>query len=201
MSEEQKAGAGKKKAATKAPAKKTAAKAKKTAKVDIPLMELHNLHPPKGAVKKATRRGQGEGSGKGRQAGRGHKGQKSRSGYSRKLGFEGGQMPLIRRIPKRGFHNVFRTEYAEVNVGRLDALGAKEITPELLVEKRLVRKLKDGVKILGNGELKAAVTVKAHAFTASARKKIEDAGGKAEVIATVVQNQKQGTKVKPEVTE
>jgi large subunit ribosomal protein L15 len=181
LSEEKKAGsAAQKKAATKPAARRAATKTAKA--VEVPHLELHNLHPPKGAVKKARRRGLGEGSGKGGQAGRGHKGQKSRSGYSRRYGFEGGQMPLIRRVPKRGFHNIFRTEYAEVNLDRLESLGEKEITPELLIEKKVVRKLKDGVKILGRGELKSAIAVKAHAFSQSARKKIEAAGGKAEVI-------------------
>lgn len=107
-----------------------AKKATKSKAVETVELELHALHPPKGAVKKGKRRGQGEGSGNGRQAGRGHKGQHSRSGFSRKLGFEGGQMPLIRRIPKRGFTNIYRVEWAEVNVDRLDVIGEKEISPE-----------------------------------------------------------------------
>ncbi len=170
-------------AAKKAPAgKKTDAATSKTA-AQVPELELHNLHPPKGAVKDRIRRGLGEGSGWGRTAGRGHKGQRSRSGYSRKRGFEGGQMPLSRRLPKRGFTNIFRTEYAEVNVGRLEALaGEKEITPELLMERGVVRKLKDGVKVLGVGEVKSKLKVRAHAFSATAKQKIEAAGGVAEVI-------------------
>lgn len=154
---------------------------KKTSGDAIPL-ELHNLQPPKGAVKSGKRKGQGHGTGNGRQAGRGMNGQKSRSGYSRRFGFEGGQMPLVRRVPKRGFHNLFRTEYAIVNLDKLEALGVKEITPEMLMEKRVIRKMLDGVKVLGTGELKSAITIKAHAFTKSAREKIEAAGGKAELI-------------------
>jgi large subunit ribosomal protein L15 len=163
-------------------AKGTAAK-KKADGAEVPELELHCLERPEGAVRLKKRRGQGEGSGLGRTAGRGHKGQRSRSGYSQRPGFEGGQMPLIRRLPKRGFTNVFRTEYAEVNVERLEALGEKEVTPELLMDRKVVRKLKDGVKILGNGEIKTAITVKAHAFTRSAQEKIEAAGGKIELIA------------------
>lgn len=177
-----KAAAPAKKASAGKTAKKESTPAKKAKVAGSAELELHNLRPPKGAVKKSMRRGQGEGSGKGRQAGRGHKGQKSRSGYSGKLYFEGGQMPLVRRLPKRGFNNIFRTEYAEVNLDRLEALGIKEVSPELLLAKRVIKKLKNGVKILGRGELKTTLTVKAHAFSESARKKIEAAGGKAEVI-------------------
>lgn len=174
MSEKQKAAGA---AAKKAPKKKSVA-------TEAPALELHSLQPPSGATKNKKRRGQGEGSGLGRTAGRGHKGQRSRSGYSRRLGFEGGQMPLIRRLPKRGFKNIFRREFAEVNVERLEALGLKEVTPEILVEKRVIKALKGGVKILGNGELKSAVTVKAHAFSKSAKEKIEAAGGSAVLIET-----------------
>jgi large subunit ribosomal protein L15 len=146
-------------------------------------LELHTLSPAAGAVKhNRKRRGQGEGSGLGRTAGRGHKGQLSRSGYSRKRGFEGGQMPLVRRLPKRGFTNIFRTEYAVVNLERLEALGVEEITPELLVEKKVVRDMKDGVKILGGGELTKALKVKVHAVTKSAEEKIKKAGGSVEII-------------------
>jgi large subunit ribosomal protein L15 len=189
VSEERKAGA----------TAKTSAKPAKAA--SAPELELHNLQPPKGAVKKRRRLGMGEGTGRGRTAGRGHKGQKSRSGYSRRLGFEGGQMPLIRRVPKRGFTNIFRTEYAEVNVGRLESLGATKVTPELLVEKKVVRKLKDGVKILGGGELKTKMTVKAHAFSKSAQEKIEAAGGSIELIAPAAEDNAEGAKAKAEVTE
>ena len=172
MSEEKKAAGATEK---KAPKKKKEA-------ADAPALELHFLQPPAGATKTKKRRGQGEGSGMGRTAGRGHKGQKSRSGYSRKVGFEGGQMPLIRRLPKRGFTNIFRTEFAVVNVDRLESLGLKEVTPEILLEKRVIRGLKDGLKVLGNGELKTAVNVRAHAFTKSAKEKIEAAGGSAVII-------------------
>jgi large subunit ribosomal protein L15 len=181
-----KAGAARvKAAAAKKPAAPAAKKAKPKPKAveAVADLELHNLRPPAGAVRKKRRLGMGPGSGRGRTSGRGHKGQKSRSGYSRKRGFEGGQMPLIRRLPKRGFTNIFRTEYAEVNVSRLETLaGEKEITPELLLANGVVKKLKGGIKILGQGELSTALTVRAHAFSAAARKKIEAAGGKAEVI-------------------
>lgn len=181
-----KSGGSKKKAgaaATKSPAKKTTAAAKNKTAAAVPGLELHNLHPPKGSVKNRNRRGRGEGSGSGRTAGRGHKGQRSRSGFSSKRGFEGGQMPLTRRLPKRGFTNIFRTEFAEINVGRLEALAAeKEITPELLKERGFVKKLKDGVKVLGVGEVKSKLKVRAHAFSATAKQKIEAAGGVAEVI-------------------
>ena len=164
------------------PAKKAASK-KSADKAALPELELHNLQPPAGAVRQSRRLGQGPGSGRGKTAGRGHKGQKSRSGYSGKRGFEGGQMPLNRRLPKRGFTNIFRKEFAEVNVGRLEALaGEGDITPELLLDRGLVSNPRDGIKILGMGELKSAVTVRAHAFSASAKAKIEAAGGKAEVI-------------------
>lgn len=145
-------------------------------------LELHSLSPAPGSVRNRKRRGQGEGSGLGRTSGRGHKGQRSRSGFSRKRGFEGGQMPLVRRIPKRGFHNKFRTEYAVVNLDRLEKLGEKEVTPELLKEKRVVRNMKDGLKILGGGELTKAIKVKAHAVTKSAEEKIKKAGGSVEIL-------------------
>ena len=145
-------------------------------------MDLSNLRPAKGAVKKNdSRRGRGEATGNGGTAGRGHKGQKSRSGYSKKLGFEGGQMPLQRRVPKFGFTNVNRKEYAGVNIDTLqeyiDAGRIKgDVTLEVLIENRLVRK-NDLVKILGRGELKAKLKVTAHKFTASAQKAVEAAGG------------------------
>jgi len=145
-------------------------------------MDLSNLRPAKGAVKKNdSRRGRGEATGNGGTAGRGHKGQKSRSGYSKKLGFEGGQMPLQRRVPKFGFTNVNRKEYAGVNIDTLqeyvDAGRIKgDVTLEVLIENRLVGK-NDLVKILGRGELKAKLKVTAHKFTASAQKAVEAAGG------------------------
>lgn len=146
-------------------------------------MNLSELHPPAGSRRPRKRVGRGPGSGTGKTAGRGEKGQKSRSGYRRKRGFEGGQMPLIRRVPKRGFHNPFRKEYAVVNVGRFEQLEGDAFTPQSLLESGAVSKLGDGLKILGNGRLTRAVTVAAHKFSASAREKIEKAGGKVEVVA------------------
>lgn len=146
-------------------------------------MNLSELHPAAGSRRPRKRVGRGPGSGTGKTAGRGEKGQKSRSGYRRKRGFEGGQMPLIRRVPKRGFHNPFRKEYAVVNVGRFEALEGDAFTPESLLAGGVVSKLADGLKILGNGELTRAVTITAHKFSAAAKEKIEKAGGKAEIIA------------------
>ena len=145
-------------------------------------MNLSELHPAAGSRRPRKRVGRGPGSGTGKTAGRGEKGQKSRSGYSRKRGFEGGQMPLVRRVPKRGFHNPFRKEYAVVNVARFEELAGDAFTPRSLLESGVIGKLADGLKILGNGELSRAVTVAAHKFSAAAREKIEKAGGKAEVI-------------------
>ena len=146
-------------------------------------MPLNNLRPAKGSVRQRKRVGRGPGSGLGKTSGRGEKGQKSRSGYSRKVGFEGGQMPLHRRVPKRGFTNVFRKEYAEVNLERLDAFEAGTIvTPEVLREHGVIKSLRDGVKILGKGTLTKALTVRAHKFSAKAQEQIGKAGGKAEVI-------------------
>jgi large subunit ribosomal protein L15 len=144
-------------------------------------MKLHDLAPAPGSTHSRKRVGRGPGSGLGKTAGKGHKGGQSRKGYSVRPGFEGGQMPLIRRVPKRGFTNEFRVEYAVINVSELAALG-KSVTPELLVERGLVHKGRM-VKVLGNGELKAAVTVSAHKFSKSAREKIEAAGGKCEELA------------------
>lgn len=147
-------------------------------------MKQNTLKPAAGSRKARKRVGRGPGSGAGKTAGRGEKGQKSRSGYSRAWGFEGGQMPLHRRIPKRGFTNIFRTVYRTVNVERLNALTAGSVvTPDTLQELGLVKKAKAKIKVLGNGDLKIPLTVQAHKFTASAVKKIEGAGGKAEVIA------------------
>lgn len=146
-------------------------------------MKLHELKPARGARKKRTRVGRGPGSGKGKTSGRGHKGQKSRSGYSARRGFEGGQMPLHRRLPKRGFANPFRKTYRTVNVERLNALQPDSVvTPESLQQAGLLRKGADEVKILGNGELDVALTVRAHKFTRKAVEKIVKAGGKAEPI-------------------
>jgi len=147
-------------------------------------MKQNALKPSPGSRKNRKRIGRGPGSGTGKTSGRGENGQKSRSGYSKKRGFEGGQMPLKRRIPKRGFTNIFRTEYRTVNVDRLNELPAgSEVTPELLQKQGLLRKGDRPVKVLGNGELKVALTVHAHKYTGSAAQKIEAAGGKAELIS------------------
>ena len=146
-------------------------------------MKLQDLQPALGSTKKAYRKGRGAGSGNGRNAGRGHKGQWARSGGGFRPGFEGGQMPLARRLPKRGFNNIFGTTYAPVNVSALERFeNGTEVTTELLLETGVISKALDGVKILGNGELTKSLTVKAAAFSASAKEKIEKAGGKAEVI-------------------
>ena len=146
-------------------------------------MRLEELKPVKGATKKVKRVGRGVGSGSGKTAGKGHKGQKARSGGVKGAGFEGGQMPLQRRIPKRGFTNIFRKEYAIVNVDDLAKVdGTEPVTPELLKQKGLINDIKDGLKVLGMGELKAKLTVRAHKFSKSAVEKIQAAGGKAEVI-------------------
>ena len=147
-------------------------------------MGLHNLKPAKGSVKNRKRVGRGPGSGLGKTAGRGEKGQKSRSGFSRKPGFEGGQMPLHRRLPKRGFTNApFRKEFATVNLGRLEVFEAGTIvTPELLVKLGLVKRLLDGLKVLADGQLTKALTVHAHRFSGKAQERIATLGGKAELI-------------------
>ncbi len=146
-------------------------------------MKLHELKPAKGSVKAAKRKGRGPGSGLGKTAGRGHKGQKARSGGGVRPGFEGGQMPLIRRVPKRGFTNIFAKVYSIVNVKDLEVFeDGTVVTPELLKEKGIISKLNDGVKILGDGELSKSLTVKAHKFSKAAQEKIEAVGGKAEVI-------------------
>jgi large subunit ribosomal protein L15 len=142
-------------------------------------MNLSNLKPAKGARKDRKRIGRGPGSGRGKTSGRGHKGQLSGAGFSRKRGFEGGQMPLVRRIPKRGFTNIFRTEYAVVNLDRLAKIRKSEIGPAELVEAGLIKAATERIKILGRGELTSAKTVHAHKFSESALKKIEDKGGKA----------------------
>ena len=141
-------------------------------------MKLHQLSPAKGSTHARKRVGRGPGSGLGKTAGRGHKGQKSRASYRRLRGFEGGQMPLIRRVPKRGFHNEFRTEYEVINVGQLAGIEG-EITPESLAAAGLVRAGRP-LKVLGNGDLARAVTVTAQKFSKSARAKIEAAGGRCE---------------------
>jgi large subunit ribosomal protein L15 len=147
-------------------------------------MNLSQLRPPPGQKQKKQRIGQGMGSGRGKFSGRGAKGAKSISGYSRMRGFEGGQMPLHRRLPKRGFTNIFRKEYAIVNVAALEALDGSSFDPGSLLEAGVIHKLKHGLKILGMGELKKAITVKAHVFSKSALDKIQAAGGTAEVITS-----------------
>ena len=144
--------------------------------------ELHDLSPTQGSHRDRKRLGRGPGSGTGKTSGRGHKGQGSRSGGGVRLGFEGGQMPLQRRIPKRGFTNLNRTAYQAVNVRDLSRLEAGEVTPEILHAHGLVRKLNQPVKILGMGELEGAYQISAHAFSASAREKIEAAGGSVTVL-------------------
>jgi len=141
-------------------------------------MKLHGLSPAEGSKQKKKRVGRGPGSGLGKTAGRGEKGQKSRSGYSRRAGFEGGQMPLIRRVPKRGFTNIFKTVYSVINVRQLGDLEG-EVTPESLAERGLVRRGQP-VKVLGDGEMSKALTVVAHKFSRTAREKIEAAGGRCE---------------------
>ena len=146
-------------------------------------MKLHELHPAEGSTSYPKRLGRGSGSGLGKTSGKGHKGAKARSGGGKRPGFEGGQMPLYRRVPKRGFNNVFGTEYAEVNVERLEAFeDGATVDAKALLNARIIRKELDGVKILGGGELTKKLTVKATKFTASAKEKIEAVGGKAEVI-------------------
>jgi large subunit ribosomal protein L15 len=145
-------------------------------------MNLSNLHPSKGSRKNKRRVGRGPGSGRQKTSGRGTKGQKSISGYSRKRGFEGGQMPLNRRLPKRGFTNIFRKEYSEVNLDKIVKIKKKEIKLVDLVKHRIIKKESARVKILGRGDISSAKTIYAHKFTRSAQKKIEDAGGKAALI-------------------
>ncbi|SRR6266404_1548415 len=145
-------------------------------------MNLSNVRAPRRANEKKKRIGRGMGSGMGKTSTRGHKGQGSRSGSRLMRGFEGGQMPLHRRLPKRGFTNIFKIEYAVVNLGDLARAGATNITPEVLREKGIVRKRSLPIKVLGDGELKTALTVQAHKFSKSAQEKIAAAGGKAEVL-------------------
>ncbi|MCB1042552.1 MAG: 50S ribosomal protein L15 [Acidobacteria bacterium] len=145
-------------------------------------MKLNDLKPNQGATRTRKRVGRGPGSGLGKTAGRGEKGQKSRSGYSAKRGFEGGQMPLQRRVPKRGFTNIFRKELVAINVSRLAACEATEITLDDYRKLGLVKNMRDGIKILGQGDLEKAITVHAHKFSQSAREKIEKAGGTCVVV-------------------
>ncbi len=145
-------------------------------------MNLSNLHPAKGSKRKDKRRGRGPGSGLGKTAGRGHKGQKSIAGYSQKRGFEGGQMPLHRRLPKRGFTNIFKTRYTEINLDRVAKLAGEEIGPKELLTAGLIKKETERVKILGRGEISASKKIQAHKFSRSAQEKIKQAGGQAVII-------------------
>ena len=146
-------------------------------------MGLDNLKPAKGSTRQRRRVGRGPGSGRGKTAGRGEKGQKSRSGYGRKLGFEGGQMPLHRRVPKRGFRNRFREEYAEINLGRLEVFDAGTIvTPEVLLTRGMIKGLGRGLKVLAKGGLTKPLTVRAHKFSAKAQECITGLGGKVETL-------------------
>jgi large subunit ribosomal protein L15 len=147
-------------------------------------VKLSNLGPPRGSRHKKVRVGRGMGSKLGKTAGKGNKGQKSRKGYSRRPGFEGGQMPLHRRIPKRGFHNPFKRVFAVVNVASLNSFAAGEtVTPELLLASGLVRQVATNVKVLGEGDVQHALTVRAHAFSKSAADKITKAGGTVEILS------------------
>ena len=146
-------------------------------------MKLHQLQPAPGARKSKKRLGRGPGSGSGKTAGKGHKGMLARSGRANVAGFEGGQMPLARRVPKRGFHNPFRTEFAVVNLKTLAALDPN-VTPQVLYEKGIVKKQSRPIKILGVGELDKPMTIEAHKFSQSALRKIEQAGGQAKVIGS-----------------
>ncbi len=146
-------------------------------------MNLHELSPAEGSTKSSKRIGRGHGSGWGKTAGKGHKGQKARSGGSIRPGFEGGQMPLQRRIPKRGFNNIFAKKIVAINVSALNKFDdGAEVTAEALVEKGIVKNVYDGIKVLGNGNVTKKLTVKVAAFSESAKQKIEAAGGKAEVV-------------------
>ena len=146
-------------------------------------MKLHELKPAVGATTAEKRLGRGTGSGLGKTSGKGHKGAKARSGGGKRPGFEGGQMPLTMRLPKRGFTNKWRTEYAAINVDRLEIFeDGAVVTPVELIEAGILKNVQDGVKIMGNGEITKKLTVQANKFTASAKEKIEAAGGKAEVI-------------------
>jgi large subunit ribosomal protein L15 len=151
-------------------------------------LSLNNLHPAKGSTHKKKRLGRGPGSGLGKTAGRGEKGQKSRSGYSSKIGFEGGQMPLHRRLPKRGFTNIFKKHWIEVSLRALEQSFAAndEITPEAMHHRGIIKKAKHDIVVLGNGEVTKALKVSAHRFTKSAKEKIEKAGGTVTVVGQPV---------------
>lgn len=147
-------------------------------------LSLNNLHPAPGSTHKKKRIGRGPGSGTGKTAGKGHKGQKSRSGYSSKRGFEGGQMPLQRRLPKRGFTNIFKKEWIEISLAKIEESfqAGDDVTPEVLHERGLIKKAKHDLVILGTGEVSKSLNISAHRFTKTAKEKIEKAGGTATVI-------------------
>ena len=146
-------------------------------------MKLFELKPSAGTTKDAKRKGRGHGSGNGKTAGRGHKGQNARSGGGVRIGFEGGQMPIYRRLPKRGFNNIFAKKYAQINISDLNKFeDGAVVDAQALVEAGIIKKTLDGVKVLGNGNVEKKVTVKAAKFTVSAKEKIEAAGGKVEVM-------------------
>jgi large subunit ribosomal protein L15 len=149
-------------------------------------LSLNNLHPAKGSTHRKKRLGRGPGTGLGKTSGRGEKGQKSRSGYSMKIGFEGGQMPLHRRLPKRGFTNIFKKKWIEVSLAALEKAFAAndEVTPELMHHRGIIKKAKHDIVVLGNGEVSKSLKVSAHRFTKSAREKIEKAGGAVTVIGS-----------------
>lgn len=151
-------------------------------------LSLNNLKPAKGSTHKKKRVGRGPGSGLGKTSGRGHKGQKSRSGYSSRPGFEGGQMPLQRRLPKRGFTNIFKKQWIEISLGKIESNfnSGDEITPEILHERGLIKKAKHDLVILGTGEVSKALNISAHRFTKTAKEKIEKAGGSATEIKKAV---------------
>ncbi len=148
-------------------------------------MNLSQLHPPAGQKRSSRRIGRGMGTGRGKTAGRGSKGQHAGTGFSQKRGFEGGQMPLHRRLPKRGFKNIFKKQYAIVNLGRLEKLEGDAFTPERLLELGVIHKLHDGLKVLGSGQLTRPLRVSAHLFSKSALDKIQNSGGTAEVLGAV----------------
>jgi len=152
-------------------------------------LSLNNLHPTKGSTHKKKRVGRGPGSGLGKTAGRGHKGQKSRSGYSSRPGFEGGQMPLQRRLPKRGFTNIFKKQWIEISLGKIEASfeAGADVTPEVLHQRGLIKKAKHDLVILGTGEVSKALKISAHRFTKTAKDKIEKAGGTATEIQKTVE--------------
>ena len=152
-------------------------------------LSLNNLHPAPGSTHKKKRLGRGPGSGLGKTSGKGHKGQKSRSGYSSRPGFEGGQMPLQRRLPKRGFTNIFKKQWIEISLGKIEENfnTGDEVTPEILHERGLIKKAKHDLVILGNGEISKSLKISAHRFTKTAKDKIEKAGGSATEIVKTAQ--------------